>query len=224
MHLRDHIPEPWRVFLGEKLITLYWQIIEDFTREVYASQIVFPPYEKVFEALKWCNPESVKVVILGQDPYHGTGQANGLCFSVHRGIALPPSLQNIYKEMHTDLGIPPEKHGDLTPWAWQGVLLINAVLTVEKDKAASHKGQGWEWFTDTIIQMLSKENENLVFILWGNQARSKKALIDSRKHLIIESAHPSPLSAYNGFFGSKPFSRANEWLITRGIAPIDWHL
>lgn len=222
--LREQIPLDWQNFLGENLLTLYWQIIEDFTSEVYQTSEIFPKKENIFEALRWCSPKEVKVVILGQDPYHGMGQANGLCFSVQRGIALPPSLQNIYKEMQTDVGLPPAKHGDLTAWAKQGILLLNTVLTVEKDKAASHKGMGWEWFTDTIIKSLSEKNEHLVFILWGNHARNKKMLIDKRKHHIIESAHPSPLSAYNGFFGSKPFSRTNEWLKSNGLEPIDWNV
>ena len=161
---------------------------------------------------------------MGQDPYHGIGEAHGLSFSVQKGIRIPPSLQNIYKELYADLGIAPKDHGDLSGWAKQGVLLLNAVLTVEKDKASSHKGLGWELFTDYIIKLLNNKEEPIVFILWGNFAREKKKYITNKKHYIVESPHPSPFSAYNGFFGSKPFSKTNNFLIQNKKEPIDWSL
>lgn len=190
--------------------------------ELYKNKTIFPEKDNIFNAFKLTSYEDVKVVIVGQDPYHGVGEAHGLSFSVQKGVKLPPSLQNIYKELHDDLGIPPRKDGDLTNWAKQGVLLLNSVLTVEKDLAASHKGLGWELFTDYVIKKLNTNNNPIVFILWGNFARSKKKYLNNPNHLIIESAHPSPLSAYNGFFGSKPFSKANEFLIKNKKEPINW--
>ena len=191
---------------------------------LYNTKTIFPEKNNIFNALKLTDYNNVKVVIMGQDPYHGIGEAHGLSFSVQKGIKIPPSLQNIYKELYDDLHIPPKSHGDLTGWAKQGVLLLNSVLTVEKDKASSHKGLGWELFTDYIIKLLNTKEEPIVFILWGNFAREKKKYITNKKHLIIESAHPSPFSAYNGFFGSKPFSRANNFLIANKKEPIDWSL
>ena len=188
----------------------------------YEKKIIFPPQEYIFQALKLTSYESVKVVIVGQDPYHGLGEAMGLSFSVPKDISIPPSLQNIYKELNDDLGIKPKDHGELSGWARQGVLLLNAVLTVEKDKASSHKGLGWELFTDYIIKLLNKKDDPIVFILWGNFAREKKKYITNSKHLIVESPHPSPFSAYNGFFGSKPFSKTNNFLIANKKEPIDW--
>lgn len=190
----------------------------------YQKEPIFPSKENIFNALKLTPYSNVKVVIMGQDPYHGVGEAHGLSFSVQKGIKIPPSLQNIYKELEDDLHIPPKNHGELTNWAKQGVLLLNAVLTVEKDKAGSHRNLGWELFTDYVIKLLNLKEDPIVFILWGNYARSKKKYITNSKHLIIESAHPSPLSAYNGFFGSKPFSRTNNFLINNNKEPIDWSL
>ena len=191
---------------------------------LYEKKTIFPEKDNIFNALKLTDYNNVKVVIMGQDPYHGIGEAHGLSFSVQKGIKIPPSLQNIYKELENDLQIPPKNHGDLSGWAKQGVLLLNAVLTVEKDKASSHKGYGWELFTDYIIKLLNEYPDPIVFILWGNFAREKKKYITNKKHLIIESAHPSPFSAYSGFFGSKPFSRANAFLIKNKKEPIDWSL
>lgn len=190
----------------------------------YSTKTIFPPKDYVFNALKLTPYENVSVVIMGQDPYHGVGEAHGLSFSVQDGIKLPPSLKNIYKELNDDLGIEPSSSGDLTKWAKEGVLLLNAVLTVEKDKPASHRNLGWEHLTDYIIQVLNKREEPIVFILWGNFAREKKKYITNSKHLIIESAHPSPFSCNNGFFGSKPFSRTNKFLEENNIKPIDWKL
>ncbi len=193
-------------------------------KQKYKETTCFPEYENIFNALKLTPYKSVKVVILGQDPYHGTGEAHGLSFSVQDGIPLPPSLQNIYKELYSDLGITAPISGNLTKWAEQGVLLLNSVLTVEKDKPASHKDLGWNLFTDHVIKLLNMKETPLVFILWGNFARSKKIYITNKKHLIIESAHPSPLAASHGFFGSRPFSKTNNFLISTGQTPINWDL
>ena len=190
----------------------------------YKNKIIFPEKSNVFNALKLTPYKNVKVVIVGQDPYHGVGEAHGLSFSVQKGIKIPPSLKNIYQELESDLGIKPAEYGDLTKWAQEGVLLLNAVLTVEKDKPASHQGKGWERLTDFIIKKLNEKEEPIVFILWGNFARSKKVFITNKKHLIIESTHPSPFSARNGFFGSKPFSKTNNFLLKNNIKPIDWQL
>lgn len=190
----------------------------------YERSIVYPPKDYVFNALKLTPYKNVKVVIVGQDPYHEEGQAHGLSFSVQKGVKIPPSLQNIYKELESDLGIKPNLYGDLTKWAREGVLLLNAVLTVEKGKPASHKGIGWELLTDYIIKSLNNKNEPVVFILWGNFAKDKAKLITNPKHLIITSPHPSPFSAYSGFFGSKPFSKTNNYLIKNKIKAIDWEL
>lgn len=188
------------------------------------GQNTFPNKENTFKALELTPLENVKVVILGQDPYHGEGQANGLAFSVNKDIKIPPSLKNIYKELNTDLNIEIPTHGDLTHWAKQGVLLLNSVLTVEPGRPGSHANIGWERYTDQIIKQISTEKEHIVFILWGKYAESKKYLIDESKHLTIISTHPSPFSARKGFFGSKPFSRANAFLIEKGMDPIDWEI
>lgn len=194
-------------------------------KKEYATKTIFPPKDHIFEALKLTSYGSVKVVIVGQDPYHGTGEAHGLSFSVKPGVRVPPSLQNIYKEIYSDLGITePRDCGDLTKWAKEGVLLLNSILTVEKDKAGSHSSLGWEYFTDNIIKKLNEKETPVVFILWGSFARSKKFYITNPKHYIIESTHPSPFSANNGFFGSKPFSKTNEFLEKNNIKPIDWQL
>lgn len=188
----------------------------------YDIKTIYPPKDYIFNALKLTNYENTKVVIVGQDPYHGENQAHGLSFSVQKGIKLPPSLQNIYKELESDLGIKPRLDGDLTGWAKQGVLLLNAVLTVEKDKAGSHRNWGWELLTDYIIKVLNKKNSPIVFILWGNFAKEKTKLITNPKHFIVISPHPSPFSAYSGFFGSKPFSKTNNYLAKNNLTPIDW--
>jgi uracil-DNA glycosylase len=198
---------------------LYRTVLKEYrTREIY------PPSTDIFNAFAFTPLEKVRVVILGQDPYHEPGQANGLCFSVHKGVRIPPSLVNIYKELHDDLGCAIPDHGDLTKWAKQGVMLLNTVLTVRAHAANSHKEIGWQEFTDAAIRVLANEDRPLVFILWGGQARKKKSMITNPKHLIIESAHPSPLSAYNGFFGSRPFSRCNDYLSKNGYDPIDWQI
>ena len=188
----------------------------------YDIKTIYPPKDYIFNALKLTNYENTKVVIVGQDPYHGENQAHGLSFSVQKGIKLPPSLQNIYKELESDLEIKPRLDGDLTGWAKQGVLLLNAVLTVEKDKAGSHRNWGWELLTDYIIKVLNKKDSPIVFILWGNFAKEKAKLITNPKHFIIISSHPSPFSAYSGFFGSKPFSKTNNYLAKNNLTPIDW--
>ncbi len=190
----------------------------------YKTKTIFPPEDYIFNALKLTPFKDVKVVIVGQDPYHGTGEAHGLSFSVQKGIKIPPSLQNIYKELYSDLGIPPYNEGDLTKWAKQGVLLLNAVLTVEKDKPASHRNLGWERLTDYIIKILNTKETPVVFILWGNFAKEKQKLITNPNHYIITSPHPSPFSANSGFFGSKPFSKTNNFLKEHNLEPINWDL
>ncbi len=192
--------------------------------EKYQKNIVYPPKDYVFNALKLTSYKDTKVVIMGQDPYHGENEAHGLSFSVQKGIKIPPSLMNIYKELESDLGIKPAASGDLTKWAKEGVLLLNAVLTVEKDKPASHRNLGWELLTDYIIKAVNMKEEPVVFILWGNFAKEKAKYITNPKHLILTSSHPSPFSASYGFFGSKPFSKTNEFLIKNKIKPIDWSL
>ncbi len=192
--------------------------------EAMAGKKIYPAAKDIFTALDACPFDQVKVVILGQDPYHGPGQAHGLCFSVQKGVAIPPSLVNIYKELATDVGATPPSHGHLMSWAKQGVLLLNNVLTVEDGKAGSHHGRGWELFTDRIVEVLNAKKENLVFILWGSPAQKKAAKVDGHKHLLLKSVHPSPLSSYRGFFGSRPFSQANAYLKKHGIASIDWQL
>lgn len=196
--------------------------IAEFTRAAYASSIVYPPASRIFAAFNACPFDRTKVVILGQDPYHGAGQANGLCFSVGPGTQMPPSLINIFKEVSADTGAPYPDDGDLTRWANQGVLLLNATLTVEAGRAGSHQGRGWEEFTDEVIRRLSADRTGLVFILWGSYAIRKSALIDPTKHLILTSVHPSPLSAHRGFFGNHHFTRANAYLTAHGQTPINW--
>ncbi|MDD8048879.1 MAG: uracil-DNA glycosylase [Thomasclavelia sp.] len=201
----------------------YYNSLHSFVENEYNSKVIYPPKNEIFRALNLCSFEDVKVVILGQDPYHEKGQANGLAFSVTKNTKIPPSLVNIYKELHDDLGIKIPNNGDLTPWAKQGVLLLNNVLTVEEGKANSHKGKGWEEFTLNIVKALNEREKPLVFILWGANAIAKKQYISSR-HLVLTSVHPSPLSAYRGFFGSKPFSKTNEFLKKNGIKEIDWSI
>ena len=202
----------------------YYQSLHDFVEHEYLHKTIFPPKENIFRALNLCDYEDVKVVILGQDPYHELHQANGLAFSVNPGVRIPPSLVNIYKELHSDLNMTIPNHGDLTKWAKQGVLLLNNVLTVEEGKANSHANKGWETFTLNIVKALNQRDKPLVFILWGNNARAKKKYIDTSRHLVLESAHPSPLSAHRGFFGSRPFSQANEFLVSQGMVKIDWQI
>ena len=214
----------WDDLLKDDFSSENYLNLREFLKTEYFTHTVYPPMTDIFNALKLTPPEKVKAVILGQDPYHGEGQAMGLSFSVKNGVKLPPSLVNIYKELKTDLNIEPTTSGDLTKWAKEGVLLLNTVLTVQKDRANSHAKKGWEQVTDAVIKKLADNYDGIVFILWGNNARSKVKLIDKSKHLIIESAHPSPLSAYNGFFGSKPFSKTNEYLLTKGKTIIDWDL
>ena len=212
----------WDKVLDEEYHKEYFIKIVRFINKEYKKKEIFPPKSRILRALSLTDYDDVKVVILGQDPYHGVGEANGLAFAVSNGVKLPPSLKNIYKELYDDMGIPISNVGNLECWAKEGVLLLNAVLTVEKDKPASHKNLGWENFTDAIIKKLNEKDIPIVFILWGNFARSKKAFITSPKHLVIESTHPSPFSANNGFFGSKPFSKTNKFLRENNIKEIDW--
>jgi len=220
--LFESFPKAWSELLRAEARKEYLFSLEKKVEEAYASSICFPPKQKIFEAYALCNPNEVRVVILGQDPYHGTGEAHGLAFSVQQGIKMPPSLRNIYKELESEFGIDLLRTTDLTAWAEQGVLLLNSVLTVEKDKAGSHSKWGWEEFTNATIEFISKENKHVVFVLWGDYARKKSVLIDTSKHEIIESAHPSPLSAYRGFFGSKPFGKINSQLHQWGKESIKW--
>ncbi len=213
----------WKQVLYNEFTNTYFETIKaHLVHERQAGQIVYPPASLIFHAFNSTPFDSVKIVLLGQDPYHGAGQAHGLCFSVPYGIKPPPSLLNMYKELQDDMELQIPNHGNLSCWASQGVLLLNAVLTVRANEPASHSNIGWHTFTDAVIGALSNEKENLVFMLWGNFARSKKKLIDMSKHLVLESAHPSPLSAYNGFFGCKHFSKANAYLTEHHKAPIDW--
>lgn len=214
----------WEKALEPEFRKPYYAALYKKVLNEYRTHEVYPPSTDIFNAFEFTPLEKVKVVILGQDPYHEPGQANGLCFSVHKGVRIPPSLVNIYKELHDDLGCTIPSHGDLSSWAKQGVMLLNTVLTVRAHAANSHKNIGWETFTDAAIKVLAQQDRPLVFILWGAQARKKKAMITNPKHLVIESAHPSPLSAYNGFFGSRPFSKCNEYLKSCGIEPIDWQI
>ena len=218
------IGNDWDNILKDEFNKEYFYNLLKFVQGEYARKIVYPPKKEVFKAFRYTTYKNLKVVILGQDPYHGEGEAEGLSFSVKPGIRKPPSLNNIFKELHDDLGCSIPESGSLVSWAKQGVLLLNTVLTVIKDQAASHKDIGWETFTDEVIKIINEKEEPVVFILWGSFARSKKKLITNPKHLIIESAHPSPLSAYNGFFGSKPFSKTNNFLIKNNLKPIDWQI
>lgn len=212
----------WNPFLRDEFNKPYWIELQEFIRRERAVQVVYPPPEAVFAAMHRTPLADLKVVILGQDPYHGAGQANGLSFSVTRGVSIPPSLRNIFTELESDLGVPRPNHGCLDSWADNGVLLLNTTLTVRSGEAASHQGYGWETFTDRVIRTVSDHGHPSVFILWGTSARKKRSLIDTARHTIIESAHPSPLSAHRGFFGSRPFSRANQALEAAGRDPVDW--
>ena len=214
----------WDSVLADEFEKDYYKDLREFLKEEYSRHTVYPEMHNIFNALKAAPYDQVKAVILGQDPYHEPGQAHGLCFSVQKGVPQPPSLVNIFKEMKADLGITPPDHGCLTDWAEQGVLLLNAVLTVRAHEANSHKGKGWEIFTDRVIELLNEREKPIVFILWGANAKAKEKLITNPRHLIITGAHPSPLSAHNGFWGGKYFSRTNEFLIEKGIEPINWKI
>jgi uracil-DNA glycosylase len=216
------IAESWKNRLGKEFEKEYFKNLAEFVRDEYKNHTIYPPGKEIFSAFGECSFETARVVIIGQDPYHGPGQANGLCFSVRKGVVMPPSLVNIFKEISDDLGkeFPPD--GNLQRWARQGVLLLNATLTVKANTPGSHQNRGWEEFTDSVIRVLSDEKENLVFMLWGAYAQRKGAYIDRGKHLILESAHPSPFSAARGFFGNKHFSKTNAYLKTRGLGEIDW--
>ncbi len=216
------IEESWKACLQEEFDKSYFKKLTEFVRKEYTDKTVYPPAKLIFNAFDRCPFHAVKVVIVGQDPYHEPGQAHGLCFSVNNGVSLPPSLQNIYKEIQQDLGKQIPQSGNLERWATQGVLLLNATLTVQAHRAGSHQGKGWEEFTDAVIRHLATEREHLVFILWGAYAQRKGESIDANKHLILKSPHPSPLSAHRGFFGNKHFSRANDYLKAHGRQPIDW--
>ncbi|MDI3454485.1 uracil-DNA glycosylase [Acinetobacter sp. V89_4] len=220
------LEESWKISLAPFLLSPQMDNLRDFLfQEKQAQKIIYPPSKQIFSALNTTPLADVKVVILGQDPYHGPNQANGLSFSVQKGIALPPSLRNIFHELHTDLGIPAPRHGDLTKWATQGVLLLNSVLTVEAGQPTSHQKQGWEAFTDEVIDVLNEQREHIVFILWGAYAQRKGQRINRDKHLVLTAAHPSPLAANRGgFFGCKVFSKTNQYLKQHGIEPIDWQL
>lgn len=213
----------WKNALAEEFEKSYFKELSRFVREEYLKRKIYPHPKDVFRAFDLCPFDRVKVVILGQDPYHGVRQANGLCFAVQEEIALPPSLQNIFKEIEVDLGIVPEQSGDLSRWARQGVLLLNATLTVRANTPGSHQNKGWEEFTNAIIARLSNEREHLVFMLWGNYAKNKGLIINRKKHLVLEAAHPSPFSAGNGFFGSRHFSKANQYLKEHGLEEIRWN-
>ncbi|MDR2622567.1 MAG: uracil-DNA glycosylase [Dysgonamonadaceae bacterium] len=216
------IEQSWKERLAPEFAKPYFESLTGFVRKEYETTRIYPKGSQIFNAFEKTPFDKVKVVILGQDPYHEPGQAHGLCFSVNDGIALPPSLQNIYKELQDDLGIPPRASGNLERWAEQGVLLLNATLTVRAHQAGSHQNKGWEEFTDAVIHKIAEEKNHVVFILWGSYAQKKGGFIDPWNHLIIKSAHPSPLSVYRGFFGSRPFSKANDYLVQTGQTPIQW--
>ncbi|MGA0312531.1 MAG: uracil-DNA glycosylase [Ilumatobacteraceae bacterium] len=214
----------WNPLLRDQFDQPYWADLQAFVEDERRRGPVYPPRDEVFAALHHTSHGATRAVILGQDPYHGPGQAHGLCFSVRRGVARPPSVANIHRELHDDLGVPPPVHGNLERWAAAGVLLLNTTLTVRGGEAGSHRGRGWERFTDRIIEVLSARAEPLVFVLWGSSARAKRPMIDTGRHGVVESAHPSPLSAHRGFLGSRPFSKVNALLADRGADPIDWTL
>ena len=217
-----NIGNDWDELLRGEFQKEYYLKLRQFLISEYNTHTIYPPMGDIFNALRATPYASVKAVILGQDPYHGAGQAHGMCFSVKKGVQPPPSLVNIFKELNADLGVPIPKHGQLTDWAKNGVLLLNTALTVREGQANSHRGMGWEIFTDRVIELLNEREQPIVFLLWGGNARAKKRLITSPQHLVLECAHPSPLSAYNGFFGCRHFSKTNEFLKENGISPIDW--
>jgi uracil-DNA glycosylase len=221
---RHGVVTDWNPILREELAQPYWSTLQSFVADERRHHTVYPPHDQVFSALHLTPYADTRVLILGQDPYHGPRQAHGLCFSVQRGVRIPPSLANIHRELHDDLGIAPPAHGNLEAWARQGVLLLNTTLTVRAGQAGSHQGHGWETFTDQVIRAVDAKSTRVVFVLWGSSARRKRTLVDMDRHVVIESAHPSPLSAHQGFFGSRPFSRANAALEAAGLEPIDWRL
>jgi len=216
------IEESWKKHLASEFEKDYFIKLANFVKDEYKQNQVYPPAKNLFSAFDYCKFQDLKVVIIGQDPYHGSGQANGLCFSVNEGIQKPPSLQNIFKELKSDIAKEIPINGNLAAWAHQGVLLLNATLTVRANQAGSHQKKGWEIFTDAVIKIISDKKDGIVFILWGAYAQAKGSVIDQSRHYLLKSAHPSPLSAYNGFFGSKPFSKTNAYLIERGLSPIMW--
>lgn len=218
------IEPSWKELLQPEFDQAYFERLTAFVKAEYATQTIYPPAPLIFNAFDQCPPDKVKVVILGQDPYHGPGQAHGLCFSVNDGVAFPPSLMNVFKEIERDLMIAFPQSGNLIRWAQQGVLLLNATLTVRANQAGSHQNKGWEEFTDAVIRRLADRNDNLVFMLWGSYAQKKAAFVDANKHLILKSVHPSPLSAYRGFIGCGHFSAANKYLKSKGLKEIDWSL
>jgi len=222
--VNPQIEASWKEVLSDEFNADYFSSLKEFLVEEKKKYTLYPPGSKIFNAFDHTPVDKVRVVILGQDPYHGAGQAHGLCFSVPKGIAQPPSLVNIFKELHTDLGIPIPNHGNLEHWTGQGVLLLNATLTVRANQAGSHQGKGWEQFTDAVIRKISDTRSGVVFILWGRYAQAKETLIDTQKHYILKAAHPSPFSAYNGFFGCRHFSKTNELLQKQGLPAIDWKI
>lgn len=222
--MKEIIHNSWQTILTDEFEKEYYQKLRNFLKKEYTTQKIHPDMYHIYEALELTPYEKVKVVILGQDPYHGVNQAHGLSFSVQPGVKIPPSLNNIYKELQSDLGISPVKHGNLVSWAKQGVLLLNTVLTVREGQAYSHRGKGWEILTDKIIEKLNEREKPIIFILWGKPAQEKMKMIDKSRHIILTSAHPSPLSAHRGFLGSKPFSKTNDALMALGEIPIDWQL
>lgn len=216
------IAESWNVYLEDEFKKAYFKELVDFVREEYTLQTIYPIGSQIFNAFEHCSFEDTKVVIVGQDPYHGPGQANGLCFSVNDGVTLPPSLLNIFKELNSDLGLSIPTSGNLERWADQGVLLLNATLTVRKGQPGSHQKKGWEIFTDAVLKIISDQKKHVVFLLWGAYAQKKGAFIDVNKHLVLKSPHPSPFSAHSGFFGNKHFSQTNHYLATKGLTTIRW--
>lgn len=222
--MKQIIHNEWQEILQEEFQAPYYQQLRMFLKQEYEEQMIYPVMQDIWQAFELTPYNDVKVLILGQDPYHGPNQAHGLSFSVQKGVKIPPSLRNIYKELEEDLGIKPANHGDLTSWAKQGIFLLNTVLTVRQGQAYSHRGKGWEMLTDAVIRALNNRKEPVIFLLWGNASIAKKALIDTQKHIVLTSPHPSPLSAHRGFFGSKPFSKINDALIDLGEEPIDWQL
>ncbi len=222
--INPQIDESWKQLLIDEFNAPYFTDLKNFLVTEKSKNVVYPPGKLIFNAFEHTPFDKVKVVIIGQDPYHGKGQAHGLCFSVPAGIAQPPSLVNIFKELNKDLGIPIPRHGNLEKWADRGVLLLNATLTVRANQAGSHQNKGWETFTDSVIRKISESRTGIVFLLWGRYAQAKEALIDANKHYVLKAAHPSPFSAYNGFFGCKHFSKTNEILAQNGAEPIDWSL
>lgn len=218
------MPTDWNPLLRDQFDEPYWSELMSFVQQERSRYEVYPPHDEVFAALHLTSFANTRVVVLGQDPYHGPQQAHGLCFSVRPGVPIPPSLRNIHQELHDDIGIALPRHGSLEKWATNGVLLLNTTLTVRSHAAASHQGHGWERFTDRIIQVVNDKPSSIVFVLWGAAARKKKVMINTDRHTVIESAHPSPLSARNGFFGSRPFSRTNNALVLSGQPPVDWSL